>query len=241
MSIVSVRIAPLVLFASVMVLISAGDTYACNPALATVCQRYERAEAVFIGTLTKTERKDEGHFTTLYATFTVHETYKGTVGPVEIIKFGTGDCDPTIDKVGDKYFVYKEPLRRPSSVANYTHVLGKSDGDLAFAKQVNPKKPVFGISGVLSGLAKANLPKTRVVINDGRKNKNIGINRDGWFEYVTRRPGTYKITVHLPIRANIGWEELNTFSDIVEGTSFTYETTFRPNGCDARQINISPK
>lgn len=235
------RIARLVLLTLVLTLISSLAVLACNPALATVCQRFERADAVFVGTLTKTERKDEGHFTTLYATFTVHETYKGTVGPVETIKFGTGDCDPTIDKIGEKYFVYKEPLKRPSPVANYTHVLNKSDGDLEFAKHIDVKEPVFRIGGFLSGLPKADLPKTRIVVNDGRKNKNISIDRDGWFEYLTRRSGTYRVTILLPITANIGWEELNSFSDIVEGTSFKYETTFRPNGCDVRQINISPK
>jgi len=215
--------------------------FACNPALAAVCQRCERAEAVFVGTLTKAERKSEGSFTVLYATFTVKESYKGSIQRVEIIKFGTGECDPAVDKVGETYFVYKEPYRRILRVANYTHLLGQSVNDLAFAKQINSRKPIFRISGFLSGLAKADLPKARIVINDGRRNKNVSLDRDGWYKYATRRPGAYKITVLLPIEANIGWEQLGVYSDFVEGTSFTYETAFRPNGCDERQINISPK
>ena len=179
----TVRIAFLVL---VLTLSGSFATLACHPAPATVCQRFERADAVFVGTLTKAERKDEGSYITLYATFTVLETYKGNVGASETIKFGTGDCDPTFDKIGERYFVFKEPMRRPSLVANYTHVLGNPDIDLAFAKQVNPKKPVFRISGFLSGLPKADFPRTRIMINDGRKNKSISIDRNGWFGLVRK-------------------------------------------------------
>jgi len=215
--------------------------FACNPALATVCQRYERAEAIFVGRLTKTELKDETNLLALYATFEVKETFKGVVGKVETVKFGAGDCDPKIDKVGEMYFVYKEQYTRVARVANYTDLLTNSASDLAFAKGVDPKHPVFRVGGVLAGLSKTDLHKVGIYVSDGHRKKSVRLNGEGWFEYVGKKKGLYIITVNLPVAATMYWERLNESSDITEGRSMTYEVEFRPNGCDIRQFNISPK
>jgi len=236
-----IRVLRITVWTSLLVLSSSIVSYACNPALATVCQRFERAEAVFVGTLTKAELRDEGSFTPVYATFSVREVYKGTVGSVETVKFGTGDCDPKVDQIGKIYFVYKEPYSRIVFVANYTHVLTKGDSDLEFAKRVNTKRPVFRISAFLVGLEKADRRKTQIFITNGRTRKRVPIDGDGWFEYITSRPGNYNVTILLPKTASIGWEQLKAFSDIVDGKSFTYEVNYSANGCDVRQINISPK
>jgi hypothetical protein len=187
------------------------------------------------------ERRDERNLIALYATFKVKQTFKGVVGTIETVKFGTGDCDPKIDKIGGVYFVYREPYERNAHVANYTHLLTNSDDDLAFAKRVDPKHSVFRISGLLSGLSNTDLDRARVYVNDGRTKKPIRIRRNGWYEHMVKREGSYKVTIILPIAAAMIWEQLHEYSAPAEGKSITYEVEFRPNGCDMRQLNVSPK
>jgi len=232
------KIIPMAVSILLMIVGSSFAVFACNPATLTVCQRFERAEAVFVGILTKAERKSESKFVN-HATFTVLEIYKGTVGSVEAIQFGTGDCDPKVDEIGATYFVYKEPYNRFSFVANYTRLLATAGDDLRFAKQVDPKNPVFRISALILGLEVADLRKTRVLISNGRLKKWVPISPDGRFEFSTRRPGIYKVKIFLPRAAKVQWEQLNTFSEMPDGASFSYEVTHRSNGCDSRKIRVS--
>lgn len=212
--------------------------FGCNPAVPTICQAYNRAEAVFIGTLQKVEEVREPDKPWMIdAHFLVVRTFKGPTKKIEVVRFGAGDCDPEIKKIGGDYFVYKEP---PSyQIANRTHEVSRFMQDLEYAETRAKQPPTISIQGFIDDLTETQLAKTSVVITapDGRSHI-LSLGNRGTYSFAAGQAGEYTVRISLP--SKVLWHSviLNTYSPAVESDVVDYKIQLRPGECDFRTIKF---
>lgn len=218
-------------------LAAAGNAVACDPYGPTVCEAFSRANAVFIGTLTKLDVIPTSPTAPVLAHFTVQRVFKGKVEKEEIIKFGSGDCDPKLTNVGEKYFVYKTDYEPVPMFGNRTAKLNDSAPELEYAESLSWEQPRFEISGNLSGYDKEVLDKAVVTVKAGNFKKVLNVKRDRSYSFTIRQPGIYTIKILLPVEKR-GWvKHENSFMEF-NGKSIEYSVDFKPNECDHREIEM---
>lgn len=226
-----------VLKAILLVMLAVPCVFACNPYGPRVCEAFSRADAVFIGTLTKVEDIPTSSSSAVFAHFTVERVFKGKVENVELIKFGSGDCDPKLTDIGEKYFVYKMEYEHIPMFGNRTAKLNESPYDLKYAKSVSWEKPMFEISGRLSGYDKAVLAKAVVTVEMGSFKQVLSIEKDSSYSLTISQPGTYEIKIALPIEKRGSVNHQQSFMEF-NGRTVQYSVDFKPNGCDYREIEM---
>jgi hypothetical protein len=216
---------------------------ACTCSLPSVCLAYTSADAVFIGRLIDIRdepRLNRSAFVNKIARFSVERVFKGKVAGEEPITIVQDYCVDRPLRVGEKYFVYRE---RSSYIGpcNRTAVFDINSADFTYASRLSNKKPIFTIRGHVPGLDDAHRQSVRVLITNGNKRWLPTIDKDGGFEVTVRKPGSYKVELHLPFEAAIevtsGQIGYNTDAVRSGGrTIVTYIVEFSPNSCDERTL-----
>jgi hypothetical protein len=232
----------------VFILLTETAAFCCNPAVPIVCQAYARAEAVFVGTLLGVERVDYPK-DRIEAKFAVTKIYKGNPEKVEVIRFiGRDNCGPNISKVGERYFVYKEPLS--GGVANLTAEYCPTMRDVKYAEDIARQRfPTYSIGGQLYGLTKEELAKVKITITDGSggvselRPNYVGSSAGGrtvaTYEFIAKKMGDYIVRIALPVKTGVLTSILNTILPAGDPTStIEYTVTFRANECDYREIEL---
>jgi hypothetical protein len=220
-----------------LVCIAASCAIACNPYVPRVCEAFSRADSVFIGTLTKVEDIPTSRTSAVLAHFAVERVFKGKVDKEEVIKFGSGDCDPKLTDIGEKYFVYKMGYDNIPMFGNPTAKLNESSYDLKYADSVNWLKPVYEISGRLTGYDKAVLAKAVVTVEMGSFKQVLNVDKDNSYSVTVKQAGTYEIQITLPIEKR-GWVNHQNSSMEFYGKTVEYSVDFKPNECDYREIEM---
>ena len=214
------------------------DAIACSCKIPPPCIAYSHAAAVFTGKLQRLVSDKE----IIYAHFEVERVFKGTVKNIEAVGFLSGGCEKSL-QVGGKYFVYKEDANYPG-MCNRTHLLWEKDSDFIYASGLSEKNPVFTISGTIDGLSESETKEAQVFIEESKNRYEALIDKDGSFTFKAAKKGTYYVKILLPFDAaaqvtsgNLIYNVKQTRSE--NRTIIEYETDFKSNGCDSREIEFN--
>ena len=219
------------------VLMLASGALACHPYGPRICEAFSRADAVFIGTLTKVEDIPTSTTSAVFAHFSVERVFKGKVENVEVIKFGSSDCDSKLTEIGQAYFVYKMEYENIPRFGNRTAKLSESDLDLKYAKAVSWRDPVYEISGRLSGYDKKVLANAVLTVEIGGMKRVVNVEKDNSYSLKVKQPGNYVIKIMLPVEKHGSIGHQNSFMEF-NGKSVEYSVDFKPNECDYREIEM---
>ena len=196
----------------VLGLISAG---ACHESLANSCKlssahdRYQNADAVFVGTAVSTTDSSER------VRFHIDETFWGTTGDSIIVKH----YDPVISdsfafRVGQKYLVvaYKENGELTVGACNEGAAVEYATADLRVLRAQLQGKPLPYVYGVVTKKDGEPLSDARVTLkksdisddvhadaNHSRLIAETRTGKDGYFEFTSVAPGEYWVVV-TPVR-----------------------------------------
>jgi hypothetical protein len=169
----------------------------------------------------------------------VEKVFKGSVKDIETISVRRSDCDPEFTKMGEKYFVYKDPDRY-SNVLNLSSPLDLAKADLEYAETVSKRrKPTFTISGLVSELNPDQIRRSYVEFETGGIKRRVWLGKNGTFKYDTTEQGTYTVRAVIAFDGKIVAKTIGDFGEVYFGPqkgSVVYSLEFKPNGCDYREI-----
>lgn len=228
-------------FSLVVWLLFVGSVFGCEPAVPTICQAYSRAEAVFVGKLIKIEKvKSNRAMTEIVTTFEVEKVFKGNLQKIEELVFRQAGCDLEINKIDEKYFVYKEQYRYVSNVANRTSLLASAVADIQYATQIEKNDRAFSIQGFVSRLTSEKLRESYIEIENNGKIVRRNFGKRGEFEYLTTDSGTFKVKLVLDTRASLFVRVLGETSNFYETlrTPIEYSVEYKPGTCDYRVVEV---
>lgn len=179
------------------------------------CQEYWRADAIFVGTVTSSERTSRvpAQFGTgRRVTFTVASGFKGTAGDTAIVNtgLGGGDCGYPF-KIGESYVVYAS-LRADGTlttgICSRTALLSKAAEDVAYATALADGTAT---EGGVAGRVRFNprtmeqdsvrakpMAGTTVVVTGPEGTRRLTTDPDGRFAATGLQPGRYSVRLDLP-------------------------------------------
>ena len=134
--------------------------------------------------------------------------------------------------------MFKENYHPVPMIANLTAKLSDSAAAVRYAKHLSKSNPVFRIGGFIFGLEPDELRKVKVIIKRGSSHRLLSIGNNRVFNFATSKNAEYEVTILLPFKAPIFVKLLNEYRPLVDGNSVTYQTRFRPNECDFREIKV---
>ena len=222
-----------------IILINRLPAFACKCELPTTCQAFSRAESVFVGTLIDVEVDKKPFIPIAQARFEVEKPLKGTKGKIEVVQFELSDCFQIPLKIGEKYFVYKDPPNALNIFCNRTSLLANSSTELKYANSLSQKHPVFTIGGFINNLPKEKLKDTKVIVTTARNSYGVPIDSEGFFDFTARKPAIYTVKIVLPFEAATMVKNLENYTQFVGGT-IEYSPQYRANACDYREFQVGP-
>lgn len=194
-------------------LVNSGFACVCRGAEEPPCVAYQRADAVFIGTVAKFTAVDHGQtrLTELLVRFSVEEPFKGVaVGELEVATATGSDCDLEF-KIGEQYLVYayqvSQPKRLTTGVCTRTkeRSIAKEDIDeIHELAKSGHRTWLIGTDGKPSSL----LAGAEVIVEGQGKRSVSLVNKRGDFRIELPGAGTYRVTIIAPV----GVELINHFA-----------------------------
>lgn len=222
----------------------------CREMFTPVCASYQRASAVFIGTLREIgERQKTSHETPHH--FRVEKGFKGVTSREEVIDMVMGDCyDAGLYKIEEKYLIYAHRNRETGRLflmpCARVVPLAKADADLGYIDNLMQKKVSQSISGLLDGLSKDDLKAVRISLIGEQLNVEPSSNvtesvvvGKSWGHYSADLPkiGTYRVRLTLPFKVKV-----YSGDPVMEAkssqTTLEYTVTLSENQCDYREIYL---
>lgn len=223
-----------------------GFAFSCNCPFRATCSAYSDASAIFTAKLVRIERNLESKAPVFDVYFDVKELYKGKTEDIVRMSFRGGDCSPEFI-VGESYIVFQETAAI-QSLCNLTDLLSRSKRLLEYVKSFSEQKPIFAVSGIITGLSDEQLSDAKLTIEEPNGISKVAVDGFGRFNFVFKREGRYIARLNFPFEADIevlsDGVVLTDLVNIKHGpnlTSLEYEVKFKANSCDFREIGVSEK
>ena len=200
------------------------------------CAQYGSADVVFVGSVSRIS--SSGQDWRKRIDFSVQRTVKGLSGSTVQLVNSAGSCDYSFAE-SKTYLVYA--YRNSERNELYTHYctrtteLSNAAADLAFLDRLSEKRQSSQILGVLADGDKRLTQASIVASGVGRKYRTT-TDKDGWFILNVPRPGRYRVSIRLPLYADVvGTDiELGKISNRVRTPTsiiIDYEVIAEPNSC----------
>lgn len=215
---------------------------ACDCKVTEICSAYSRAEKVFVGKVKKVEYSN-----IVKVHFSVIKTYKGKTQKTEIVGFKDGGCLSIKFIEGREYFVYQDNSNS-KKLCNRTTDLSSAKKEVEYAQSLSKTRLSYSIKGFISTggeVSQDELKNTQIFISYGKTKKRVEIDKDGFFNYVVRKRGVYKVSILFPFPTEVVIENNGkVFENYIKtvnpnlSTLIIYNLQFQPNECDFRTVGV---
>lgn len=213
-----------------------------------VCAAYWRADAVFVGQLTKITpvvKQSDDELPTVLLHFIVEQPFRGvTSAQVDVATlFGTS-CDMKFDK-GERYLIYASLGTDNRSLfagpCSRTTTFDDASEDLNYLRAVTQQGAQESISGRLALNKYDPLSGLKVTVQRGDQTLETTTDKQGQFDVTLPSPGTYTVRAFVPFAAAVlaykgDPETREKATDAL--TTLEYELKIEKNHCDHRELDL---
>lgn len=213
-----------------------------------VCAAYWRADAVFVGELTRITppaKQSKNELPTALLHFIVEQPFRGVTGAqVDVATLSGTSCDMKFDK-GQRYLIYAsldpDTKRLFAGPCTRTTTFDDAAEDLNYLRTVTQQGAQESISGRLVRDKYDPLSGLKVTVQRGDQTIETTTDKQGRFDVSLPGPGNYTVRAFVPFAAGVlayvgDPETREKATDTL--TTLEYELKIEKNHCDHRELNL---